>query len=73
LYFHASWNRANPTNGWAPSYMAANSREIQQPQNLGVENNYIILETEGAGNYIGCNHSVTHLQNVWWGEGDDVM
>lgn len=53
--------------------MAANSREIQQPQNLGVENNYIILETEGAGNYIGCNHSVTHLQDVWWGEGDDVM
>lgn len=75
LYFHATWRRENPTNGWAPSYMSANSREIQQPKNLDPtgEGNYVILETEGAGNFIGCNHSVTHLQNVWWGEGDDIM
>lgn len=73
LYFHAMWKRENPTNGWAPSYMSANTREIQQPKNLDGQGNYVILETEGAGNYLGCNHSVTHLQNVWWGEGDDII
>jgi hypothetical protein len=44
--------------------MAANSREIQGIKNLDAENSYIILETEGAGNFVGCNHSVTHFQGV---------
>ncbi|WVW79027.1 hypothetical protein I302_100990 [Kwoniella bestiolae CBS 10118] len=75
LYFHAMWKRENPTRGWAPSRMAANSREIQQPKNLDAtgDSNYVILETEGAGNYLGCNHSITHMQGVWWGEGDDII
>jgi hypothetical protein len=33
----------------------------------------VILETEGAGNYIGCNQSIAHFQGTWWGEGDDMI
>jgi hypothetical protein len=72
LYFHAHWRRENPTNGWAPSSIQTNSLETQV-KNLDGSANYVILETEGAGHYIGCNHSVWHAQGTWWGEGDDMI
>ncbi|KAL3495880.1 hypothetical protein BJX62DRAFT_195270 [Aspergillus germanicus] len=72
LYFHAHWRRENPTNGWAPSTIQTNSLETQV-KNLDGAANYVILETEGAGHYIGCNHSVWHAQGTWWGEGDDMI
>jgi hypothetical protein len=72
LYFHAHWRRMNPTNGWAPSRIQTNSLETQVP-NLNGQDNYVILETEGAGQYIGCNQSVAHFQGTWWGEGDDMI
>ena len=72
LYFHSMWKRENPTGGWAPNDMQTNSLETQVA-NLDGRNNYVILETEGEGNYIGCNHSVYHFQGTWWGEGDDMM
>ena len=37
------------------------------------DNNYVILETQGRGHYIGCNLSVTNFQGTWWGEGDDMI
>jgi hypothetical protein len=42
-------------------------------KNLDGKENYVILETKGAGHYIGCNHSVWHAQGTWWGEGDDMI
>ncbi|KAK9481946.1 hypothetical protein V1527DRAFT_522355 [Lipomyces starkeyi] len=66
LYFDAHWHRENPTNGWAPPEIQINSLETQVP-NLDGKSNYVILETEGAGSYIGCNHSVAHFQGTWWG------
>ncbi|WP_205855797.1 glycoside hydrolase family 172 protein [Phytoactinopolyspora endophytica] len=71
LYFHAHWRRENPCDGWAPD-LQVNSLETQVP-NLDGVGNYVILETEGAGNYIGCNHSVAHFPGTWWGEGDDMI
>lgn len=72
LYFHAHWKRQNPTPGWAPPQMQANSAETSVPH-LDASNNYTILDTQGAGAYIGCNHSVAHFQGSWWGEGDDMI
>lgn len=60
LYFHASWTRSNPCNGWGPD-LQVNSPEVQAAKNLTNEENYVVLETEGRGNYIGCNLSVTHF------------
>lgn len=72
LYFHAHWRRENPTQGWAAQNTQTNSLETQVP-NLDGKGNYTILETEGAGAFIGCNHSVLHFQGTWWGEGDDMI
>lgn len=41
--------------------------------NTDGKSNYVLLETTGAGAYIGCNHSVYHFQGTWWGEGDDMI
>ena len=55
--------------------MQTNSLETQvlNLEDADTTDNYTILETEGAGTYIGCNHSVLHHQGTWWGEGDDMI
>ena len=32
---------------------------------------YLLLEAQGAGHYVGCNMSVLQRAMGWWGEGDD--
>lgn len=71
LYFHAHWRRENPCDGWGPQVQV--NSPYTQVSNLDGSGNYVILEAEGAGNYIGCNHSVAHFQGTWWGEGDDMI
>lgn len=73
LYFHAHWRRENPTNGWAPSRIQVNGIEAQSVPNLDGKDNYVILEAEGKGHYVGCNQSVAHFQGTWFGEGDDMI
>ena len=70
-YFHAHWHRENPCHGWAPE-LQVNSPEVNLPH-LNSTGNYIILETEGCGHYVGCNLSIAHFQNSWWGEGDEMI
>lgn len=71
-YFHAQWRRENPCDGWGPD-LQVNTPEVNRVANLDGAENYVILETEGKGHYIGCNLSVTHFQGSWWGEGDDMF
>ena len=71
LYFHAHWRRALPNVGWGPD-LQANSIETTIP-NLDGKDNYVVLETEGRGHYVGCNVAVRHFQGSWWGEGDDMI
>lgn len=71
-YFHASWNRENPCKGWGAD-LQVNSPEVNSVSNLKGESNYVVLETEGEGHFVGCNLSVKHLQGSWWGEGDDMI
>ncbi|MBV9673575.1 MAG: DUF2961 domain-containing protein, partial [Verrucomicrobia bacterium] len=70
-YFHAHWRRENPCNGWAPG-LQVNSPEVNIAH-LDADGNYVVLETEGQGHYVGCNLSVTHFQGSWWGEGDEMI
>jgi D-arabinan exo alpha-(1,3)/(1,5)-arabinofuranosidase (non-reducing end) len=70
-YFHASWHRENPTDGWGPE-VRVNSPESNIP-NLDGAGNYLILDAKGRGHYIGCNISVTNFHGSWWGEGDDMI
>ena len=71
LYFHAHWKRDNPCDGWGP-HLQTNSPETNIV-NLSGDDNYVVLETEGRGHYVGCNLSVAHFQGTWWGEGDDMI
>ena len=73
-YFHAEFRRANPFQGWGPE-VTVNSEESNIPNKelTAWENNYVILDTEGRGHYIGCNLSVTNFTRNWWGEGDDMI
>jgi hypothetical protein len=70
-YLHAQWRRENPCRGWAPD-IQVNSPETNAA-NLGADGNYVVLEAEGAGHFVGCNLSVFHRQGSWWGEGDDMI
>lgn len=73
-YFHAEFRRANPFGGWGHE-IRVNSAEsdIVNKEKLAWDNNYVILDTQGRGHYIGCNLSVTNFQGTWWGEGDDMI
>lgn len=71
VYFHAHWRRALPNQGWGPD-LQTNSSETTIA-NLDGNDNYVVLETEGTGHYVGCNLAVRHFQGSWWGEGDDMI
>jgi hypothetical protein len=70
-YFHAHWRRENPCRGWAPG-LQVNSPEVNLAHREAA-GNYVVLETEGQGHYVGCNLSVVHFQGSWWGEGDEMI
>jgi hypothetical protein len=36
-------------------------------------NNYVLLETEGRGHYVGCMLNLDTDEPGWWGEGDDMI
>ncbi len=66
LRFHAWWRRENPCP--QPRHLG------EDPEvNLSDKDNYLILEAEGRGHYVGCNLSVHNLYGGWWGEGDDMI
>jgi D-arabinan exo alpha-(1,3)/(1,5)-arabinofuranosidase (non-reducing end) len=70
-YFHARWRRDDPCDGWGPD-IQVNSPEVNVV-NLDGARNFVVLDTQGTGHYIGCNLSVFHRQGTWWGEGDDMI
>ena len=73
-YFHTEFRRENPFGGWGHE-IRVNTPEanIVNKEKLAWDNNYVILDTQGRGHYIGCNISVTNFQGTWWGEGDDMI
>lgn len=88
-YFHAQWRRESNTNGWAPLEPGLLDREkanvegepawipkAWMKKNTTGEDNYLILEAEGKGHYVGCNLNIdvfTPQANEWYGEGDDMF
>jgi hypothetical protein len=74
--FHAQWRRQNPCDGIPHRGM---DFEIYQFEgtNLCGTGNYVILEAEGAGHYVGCHLDIENLTESrarnWYGEGDDMI
>ena len=61
--FHAPWRRENPTKPLDPP----------NEFNLDGKENYVILEAEGRGNYVGMFLNVDNICGGWYGEGDDMI
>ena len=74
--FHATWHRENPTEGISDEGMD-NREWLFQGENPSGEGNYVLLEAEGKGHYVGCNVNVHNLRETeefnWYGEGDDMI
>ena len=74
--FHATWHRENPTVG-VPDEGLDNREWLSGGENLDGAGNYVILEAEGKGHYVGCNVNVHNLRETgefnWYGEGDDMI
>jgi len=65
-YFHAQYRQEFP------------AQEVKfengQPEiNLDGNNNYLFLDAEGAGHYVGVSYSILNRAAGWWGEGDDFI
>jgi hypothetical protein len=85
LYFHAQWRRQNPTDGVLDMAKLKETHaefkgpvdEVSSLKNLTGAGNYVILDAEGRGHYVGCNLSIDHINPVpnvtWFGEGDDMI
>ena len=79
--FHAQWRRENPTAGFGdPKRRFAENHdymwEVWSTPNLDGKENYVILEAEGKGHFVGCHLDVDCFErekNDWWGEGDDMI
>ncbi len=73
--FHATWNRENPCEG--SDYQKVKKVSKWFKKNLNHENDYLILETEGEGHYVGCHLDIHNLYETkkqnWPGEGDDYI
>ena len=77
LRFHASWNRENPTDGISEKGLDNDYYNFIGGENTNGTGNYIIMEAEGAGHYVGCNFNIHNLRDTnrfdWMGEGDDMI
>ena len=78
LRFHAEWRREALTDGvdaeTCPSFyhwLGGGG------ENTTGEGNYVILEAEGKGHYVGCNMNIHNQEKAefldWPGEGDDMI
>lgn len=74
--FHASWHRENPTEGISEEGLKNNQFQLEDENTTG-EGNYVVLEAEGRGHYVGCNLNIHNLRYTgkwnWYGEGDDMI
>lgn len=76
LRFHAWWKRENPTCGKS-DIGQTNAEFLFAGSNLTGDENYVILQAEGRGHYVGCHLDIHNLRDTskwdWPGEGDDMI
>ncbi len=56
-----------------PSDAAYFHAQYRQEMPPAAGKNYLLLEAEGRGHYVGCNLSILQRSMGWWGEGDDMI
>jgi len=69
FYYDVDYRVLKELSEYTPYYHAQYRQEM--PCLPG--RNYLLLEAEGRGHYVGCNLSVLQRAMGWWGEGDDMI
>jgi len=72
-YFYAEYRQAAPTDGAFTNWTSNSDGKVNDAKNLAGEGNYVMMETEGKGHFVGVTHSILQNQGDWWGEGDEMM
>ena len=72
-YFHAEYRQSTPTPGWTPDWKLNSDAKVNNAPNEIGDKNYVIVEAEGKGHFVGVTHSILQNQGDWWGEGDEMM
>jgi hypothetical protein len=72
-YFHAQYRQSVPTDGWTADWKLNADEKVDKKENRGGEGNYLIMEAEGKGHFVGVTHSIVQNQGDWWGEGDEMI
>lgn len=80
--FHAQWRRQNPCEGIVQGEISneeflSYGKHFSRDKNITGKGNYVILEAEGEGHYVGCNLNIHNLRDTkewnWYGDGDDMI
>jgi hypothetical protein len=69
--FHAQWRRQLVTKN--DEVVGPNARGHQDRLNTTGKENYVVLDAEGKGHYVGCHIDIDTNEPGWWGEGDDMF
>jgi hypothetical protein len=72
-YFHAEYRQMTPTPGWTSDWKLNADKKVNDHPNADGAKNYVILETEGRGHFVGVTHNILQNQGDWWGEGDEML
>ena len=72
-YFHAQYRQEYPTQSVVTEQWQTNGEPLINNAKTDWNENYVVLEAQGRGHYIGTTHSLIQNQGDWWGEGDDVI
>jgi hypothetical protein len=72
-YFHAQYRQAAPFRGWTTNWTRNGDSLVNRHPNKDGAGNYLVLEAEGRGHFVGVTHSIIQNQGDWWGEGDDMF
>lgn len=67
--FHAQWRRENPTVACGEIKNVPHNERC----NLDGRENYVILDAQGHGNFVGYFLNVHNFYDAWYGEGDDMI
>ena len=73
LYFHAQYRQAQPNKGWTNQWYSDYDPLVVFNRNQTGADNYVWLDAEGDGQYVGVTMSVLQNQDGWWGEGNDMF
>lgn len=70
--FHAQWRRVprTPVRAGTPKNTTLGNNAAK---NTTGEDNYLILDAEGQGSYVGLFLTVDNVAGGWYGEGDDMI